>query len=62
MMKLPFWVLSSVPLMVVARRPVLAEESTGKFCRLLAPVSASPGSFSFSAPSSSRSMPSPVLL
>ena len=37
-------VLFSVPLMVVARRPVLAKVMTGKFCRLLGPASLSPGS------------------
>jgi hypothetical protein len=43
---------------VVAPRPTA--ESTGKFCRLLGPVSASPGSLGVT-PSGARSMPRPPL-
>jgi hypothetical protein len=50
-------VLSRVPLTVVVPEAFfLAEERTGKFCRLFAPVSASPGSLAV-GPSSHRSMP-----
>lgn len=63
------WVLAvllSVPCMVVVPPEVVAEVITGKFCRLLAPVSVSAGqaagfgSFAVT-PSGLRSIPSPVL-
>ena len=51
--------------MVVARRPVLAEVMTGKFWRLLGPVSASPTPSLAVTPSPLkdrlRSMPTPAL-
>jgi hypothetical protein len=47
-----------VPLTVVVPvPPFLAEERTGLFCRLLGPVSVSPGSLAV-GPSAPRSMPS----
>lgn len=47
-----------VPLTVVVPvAPFLAEERTGLFCRLLGPVSVSPGSLAV-GPSAPRSMPS----
>ena len=58
--------LSSLPLMVVLRLEVLAEERAGLFCRLFAPESASRGSLGLEtlvdwlSPGPLRSMPSPA--
>jgi hypothetical protein len=56
-LKVVFGELFSVPSTVVLPPELLAEVSTGKFWRLLAPVSASPGSFGVTPPGS-RSIPS----
>ena len=60
-------VLCSVPPTMVCAVPVIAVVITGKFCRLFAPVSASPASFRVTplagvGPPTVRSMPSDPLL
>src|SRR5215217_6794295 len=57
-LKVLLGVLFSLALTVVLSAPVLAERTTGLFCRPLGPVSASPGSLAV-GPSSPRSMPRP---
>ena len=52
--------LLSVPLIVVEAPPKAADVRTGKFCRVFAPVSASPGSLAVT-PVGPRSMPRPEL-
>ena len=58
-MKLLLGALFSFPVMVVPFLEVLAEVRTGKFCRVLGPVSPSPKSLGVT-PSKPRSMPSLV--